>query len=61
MGIQPRGDDLRRATKWISELRTEDPGASLADLVDKAALKFNLSPSDEQFLYRVFVQGESTG
>lgn len=54
MGIQPEGEDLRKATKWISEYRTNEPAAKLSDLVEKACIKFDLSPNDAEFLSRFF-------
>ncbi len=50
MNIQPEGDDLRKAVKWISEQRVDDPDKSLPALVEAAGLRFNLSPKDELFL-----------
>jgi len=52
MGIQPQGDHLRNAVKWISEQRKENPEASLQSLIEKAGIMFNLSPKDEIYLSR---------
>ena len=52
MGIQPDGEHLRNAIKWISEQKLEDPEASLQSLIEKAGVRFNLSPKDEIFLSR---------
>ncbi len=52
MGIQPQGDHLRNAVKWISEQRLENPEASLQSLIEKAGVMFNLSPKDEIYLSR---------
>ena len=48
--IQPKGEKLRQAVKWISENRQEDKNMSIPLLIQKAALQFNLSPKDEEFL-----------
>jgi len=56
MSLQPQGEDLRRATKWISEQRTENPDTPLAKLVEQACLQFDLSPSDGEFLFRCFCE-----
>ncbi len=48
--IMPKGDKLRQAVKWISENLKEDGKASIPLLIEKAALKFNLSPKDEEFV-----------
>ena len=52
MGIQPEGEDLRKAVKWISSQRENDPDKALAALVEAAGLRFNLSPKDETFLMK---------
>jgi hypothetical protein len=52
MSIQPEGEDLRKAVKWISEERTSKPEKKLLDIVNEACLKFNLPPKDADFLIR---------
>ena len=49
--ILPEGTDLRKAVKWISEMRTDDPKKKLSDLIVEASVKFDLSPKDEVFLF----------
>lgn len=58
MSIQPEGEALRKATKWISNERQSDPGADLARLIEQACLQFDLSPGDAEFLMRFFAGGE---
>lgn len=58
MSILPQGEDIRRAVKWISEMRQTDPSADPNKLVEQACLKFNLSPIDAQYLSR-WVKGEA--
>ncbi|MBU0755349.1 MAG: hypothetical protein KJ645_09430, partial [Planctomycetes bacterium] len=48
--VQPQGEDLRNAVRWISESLKEDETASIQKLIQEASFKFNLSPKDEQFL-----------
>ena len=55
--IQPKGEKVRQAVKWISEGRLEDEGKSIALLIQEAAGQFNLSPKDEEFL-RSFYKSE---
>lgn len=57
MSILPQGEDIRKAVKWISEVRLSDPNADPNKLVEQACLKFNLSPLDAQYLSR-WVKGE---
>lgn len=52
MSIIPQGEDVRRAVKWISEMRKADPSADPRKLVEEACLKFNLSPMDAEYLGR---------
>jgi hypothetical protein len=58
MSIQPEGEDLRKAVKWLSEERRFNPAKSPRKLVEAACLKFNLSPKDAEYLQR-FVRGEA--
>jgi hypothetical protein len=52
MSIMPQGEDLRKAVKWISEMRQVEPQTSPQKWVDQACLKFNLSPVDAEYLSR---------
>jgi len=56
--IVPRGEDLRRAVRWIAEQGDHSPRA-----VEEAARRFDLSPLDEEFLLRHFAarRGEGPG
>ena len=58
MTIQPEGEDLRKATKWISDKRLDKPDASLSRLIEQACVKFDLAPKDAEFLMRFFTQKE---
>jgi hypothetical protein len=52
MSIQPNGEDLRKAVKWISEERQFNSSKELKTLVEEAGMKFDLSPKDADFLLR---------
>jgi len=54
MSILPEGELLRRAVKWISEELQEKKDANLAKLINEACVKFDLSPTDAEFLIRFF-------
>lgn len=56
MSILPQGEQLRRATKWISDKRLEHPEAKLFKLVEEACVEFDLPPKDEDFLIRFFAE-----
>ena len=47
----PKGDDLRKAVHWISE-----QGRCTVEVVEEASRRFDLSPADEEFLLRTFLQ-----
>ncbi len=48
--IQPKGEKVRQAVKWISAERMENETKAFSLLIQEAALKFNLSPKEEEFL-----------
>jgi hypothetical protein len=48
--VQPPGERLRRAVRWISGRREEEPGAKLARLLDEAMLRFDLTPNECEYL-----------
>ena len=52
MSIMPQGEDVRKAVKWISDMRRDDPRADPRKLVEQACFKFNLSPADAEYLGR---------
>ncbi len=58
MSVMPQGEDLRKAVKWISEMRQTEPDTDDCKLVDQACLQFNLSPKDAVYLGR-WVKGET--
>ena len=49
-GIAPQGEGLRRALRWLSERRREEPKAPRLKLVEEAALRFDLTPAEADFL-----------
>jgi len=48
--IQPKGEKLRQAVKWISGMRQEDETRPIPVLIEEASNQFNLSPKEEDFL-----------
>ena len=52
--VQPEGEDLRKAVKWISEERKYNPQTRLSKLIEEACLKFDLSPMDAEYLLKFF-------
>ena len=55
--VQPQGEAIRKAVKWISEERQSGTSVKNSRLVEQAAVKFNLSPHEVEFLSK-FVQEE---
>lgn len=58
MSILPEGEQLRKAVKWVSDERTEHPEIPLYTVIEKACLKFDLTPKDEEFLMRYLMEGK---
>ena len=52
--VVPTGEPLRRAIRWLSEQRQDRPEAKLAVLVNEAALRYDLSPAEQQALLDTF-------
>jgi hypothetical protein len=50
--ILPEGEDLRKATRWISEERSAYPQKTAAELIEEACLQFDLSPMGAEFIQR---------
>ena len=54
--IMPEGEAIRSAVKWISAKLEEQPGRKLGELIQQAALNYDLSPMDTDFLLRFFME-----
>ncbi|WP_432736396.1 hypothetical protein [Maridesulfovibrio sp. FT414] len=48
----------RKAIKWISEKRLET-GRELPSLLEEAAMRFNLSPKDMEFMERFYAENSA--
>jgi hypothetical protein len=59
MSILPEGEQLRKAIKWISDMRLENPKAGLIGLIENACLKFDLTPKDSEVLMHFFADAGS--
>jgi hypothetical protein len=58
--IQPVGEAIRRAVKWISGELQENPNRSYQKLVNDAVSRFDLSPIETEFL-KEFYHSSKTG
>lgn len=56
--VKPQGEALKKAIQWVSEQRKKSPDTPLAKLADAAALQFDLSPKDSEFLLRFVKQAD---
>ena len=52
--MMPKGEDLRRAAKWVLMRIQEAPGEPLHRLLDEAVFQFDLSPKDAEYLILFF-------
>jgi hypothetical protein len=59
MSFHAEGEHLRKAIKWISDERLENPEAKLFKLIEAASLEFDLPPKDEEFLIHLLTQEAS--
>ncbi|MBW1667159.1 MAG: hypothetical protein JRI79_01665 [Deltaproteobacteria bacterium] len=55
--IQPKGEKIRQAVKWISAERLENEKKPIKELIQDAALRFNLSPMEEEYLVSFYAEG----
>ena len=49
--LMPEGESLRRAVRWISDQYRDNPGAGFRKLIEQAAVRFDLSPVEVDFLH----------
>jgi hypothetical protein len=54
--IQPKGERIRQAVKWISDNRKEDTQRPIFALIQEAANRFNLSPKEEDYLRSFYAE-----
>ena len=51
--IQPDSEQIRKAVKWVSAERQADASKSTQKLIEDAALQFNLSPIEVEYLSKL--------
>ena len=56
--ILPEGEALRKALRWIGDRRQGDESTPVYKLIEEASMRFNLSPSDAEFLGRLVKGGD---
>jgi hypothetical protein len=50
---------IRQAIRWIDEQLADNPSLDRVKLVDEAARRFDLSPLDQDFLFRHLAERKS--
>jgi hypothetical protein len=59
--MQPRGEALRKAVRFISVKREEDPSGPVATWVEEATVRFDLDPVQGEWLHRFAREAPKTG
>ena len=57
--MQPKGEKMRQAVKWISSKIEEGGETPLSKLIQEAGQAFNLSPMEEEFLTNFYKEGKA--
>jgi len=52
--VMPKGENLRKAVKWISENLKDNSDQPLQKLINEAISRFDLSPKDAEFLINFY-------
>jgi hypothetical protein len=52
--VMPKGENVRKAVKWISENLKEDPDQPVQKLINDAVLRFDLSPGDSELVINFY-------
>jgi len=50
MSIQPKGEHIKKAIKWLSAQREENKNKSEEAILEEVSLRFNLSPNDVEYI-----------
>ena len=59
--VMPKGENVRRAVRWISDNLRENANQSLKKLINDAILRFDLSPGDSEFLINFYKENKKEG
>jgi hypothetical protein len=57
--IQPKGERVKQAIKWISMKRGECENQGISTLIQEASTRFNLTPLEEEFLWMFYKKGDA--
>jgi hypothetical protein len=56
-GVVPTSDSIRSALRWLSERRLDDMSTPRMKLIEEAALRFDLTPLEVDFLSANWKEG----
>jgi hypothetical protein len=56
--LEPKGEELRKAIRWVSDRRRDEPKLPIWKLAEEASVKFDLSPADSEFLRRALSEAK---
>lgn len=59
--IQPEGESMRRAIRFVSDALRDDPDRVLAPVIDEAALRFDLNPKQTEYLTNFYREARKRG
>jgi hypothetical protein len=46
----PKGESIRKAAQWITEMKKESPSSKLSTLIEQAGRRFDLTPIQQEAL-----------
>ncbi len=52
--IMPKNQSIKSAVQWISEKLKENPETPIAALINQVTFRFDLTPSESQFLVNFY-------
>lgn len=56
--IQKHSQELQRAVRWVAEQRKQNPEVALSRWLSEAGPRFNLSPMEQEGLFRLLQEGD---
>ncbi|MBW1616195.1 MAG: hypothetical protein JRJ49_06620 [Deltaproteobacteria bacterium] len=55
MSVQPEGEHIKKAIKWLSDQREENKNKSEEAILEEASVRFNLSPNDTEYIKKFVI------
>nr|MBF0220997.1 hypothetical protein [Desulfobulbaceae bacterium] len=57
--LSPKGDKLKKTLRWITEMVITHPEMERREIIEKAQIRYNLSPKECAFLNDNFIKPHS--